>query len=154
MLPPGTEDLALRALSCLLTHDYMRWLCKRVKRFLGGFLSGKSTLAEAALRHAAWWHEVNYLTLSCPRIQSPIYIPVDMEPLVRSVPALTDSETVMFMKHWRPFQQHGSRPFVQDAQIASPAQMLSPDVFSSSFLRLIRPQAGVTCEQVSPAAGF
>ena len=65
VLPPGAEDLALRTLSSLLAHSHVNDLLKMATQQLTAFLSGKSTLAEAALRQAAWWQEVR-LTIYVP----------------------------------------------------------------------------------------
>ena len=58
VLPPGSEDLALRALSCLLHQTLMSRLHSMIEQNLKSFLTGDSTLAKAALRHAAWWQMV------------------------------------------------------------------------------------------------
>ncbi len=63
MLPPGAEDLALRALSCLLAYNHSPVMYALANAELDIFLSGRrATLAEAALRQAAWWQQVMSLT--------------------------------------------------------------------------------------------
>ena len=62
LLPPGAEDLALRALSCLLVHSGFTGLHTLATEQVTALLSGKSSLAEAALREAAWWQQVMSLT--------------------------------------------------------------------------------------------
>ena len=67
-LPPGAEDLALRALSCLLSNHYTSRLRSITEHWLTPFLTGGSTLAEAALRQTAWWQEVHSFGLMHLRI--------------------------------------------------------------------------------------
>ena len=58
VLPPGSEDLTLHALSCLPHQTLMSRLHSMAEQNLKAFLTGDSTLAKAALRHAAWWQMV------------------------------------------------------------------------------------------------
>ena len=60
-LPPGAEDLALRALSCLLHGSLMESVYTKAIAAMKAFLEGNSTLAEAALRQGAWWQKVGVL---------------------------------------------------------------------------------------------
>lgn len=60
-LPPGAEDLALRALSCLLHGSLMESIYTKATAAVKAILKGDSTLAEAALRHNAWWQKVGVL---------------------------------------------------------------------------------------------
>ena len=57
-LPPGAEDLALRALSCLLHGSLMESTYSKATAAMKVFFNGNSTLAEAALRQGAWWQKV------------------------------------------------------------------------------------------------
>ena len=57
-LPPGAEDLALRALSCLLHPSLLRSVRGAAKEALQRFCASGSTLCEAALRQGAWRQEV------------------------------------------------------------------------------------------------
>ena len=60
VLPPGSEDLALRALSALLARSHLDVLYTSATQQLTTFLREESTLAQAALRQGAWWQEVFY----------------------------------------------------------------------------------------------
>ena len=57
-LPPGAEDLALRALSCLLHPSLLRSVRSAAEEALQRFCASGSTLCEAALRQGAWRQEV------------------------------------------------------------------------------------------------
>ena len=60
-LPPGAEDLALRALSCFLHGSLMESMYTKATAAEKAFLDGNSTLAGAALRQGAWWQKVGVL---------------------------------------------------------------------------------------------
>ena len=58
VLPPGAEDLALHALSCLLHPALLRSVRGAAEEALQRFCASGSTLCEAALRQGAWRQEV------------------------------------------------------------------------------------------------
>ena len=57
-LPPGAEDLALRALSCLLHPSLLRSVRSAAEEALQRFCASGTMLCEAALRQGAWRQEV------------------------------------------------------------------------------------------------
>lgn len=68
-LPPGSEGLALRALSCALHPTLMGSVHSAAAEALGTFLAEEGTLQEAVMRQAPWWQKVLSHRIRCTHIK-------------------------------------------------------------------------------------